>query len=401
MHENNTPDNKNNAKPAVNGPGDFFEQYLAVEASPRAAGIKIPNERGVLLFCDRQNRPVQLLSAASLRRTAISRLEPSAPQETSPRDLRLHEIIRNLYFTVTFCEFNTLKVHELAARTFFEDPVEHVKLPGLNFVSIDLDDTWPNFRPGSRPGRNLKTTFGPFMNTPSARRFLENLREIFDLCKRPALVDHPQKAASCPYLQMDQCPAPCVGKTEKNQYLEKIHSAANAFPDEIENWKEYFTHRMETAAREMRFEDAQKCKKKLQAAEALLCREYEFTSRIENLLILHVDKSARVKVKGRRKKLQLFEAFLITQSGLRAIAPFSSEQSDQLLAELRAERNHAKPCTNADSTGQPQKNTCKADLAKSLQLASACMYKKHPAGIWQNLSHSPLPDKLSVESLNE
>ncbi len=381
-------------------PGNFFDNHILIESSARAVGLKIPNERGVLLFCDENNNPVQLLSAASLRRTAISRLEPSTEEKSSRRDLRLHEIIRNIYFTATYCEFKTLRLHELAARTFFDDPAEHIKLPGVNFVSIDLSDSWPNFRISPRPGRDLSNTFGPFMNGPSARRFAESLREIFDLCKRPALVDDPQKAASCPYLQMDRCPAPCVGKIEKDLYLDQVRSAADAFPNGIANLKENITRQMETAAKEMRFEDAQRCKKKLQAAKALLGKEYEFSSRIENLLILHVDKTARIKVEGRRKKLQLFEAFLFTQSGLCAIPPFAPDKPDQLLSELRAAQDHNQPCTNADSANQkPEKNARKADLAKSLQLASACMYKKHPAGVWQNLSHCPLPDEPNINQM--
>lgn len=359
----------------------FDEQYDVENITPDALK-PWPNCRGVILFADADGTPVQLLGTAHLRQAAQSRLFPES-DETPSRKVRLDAVIGRAGIVCCYNEFKTLQTQRGLAEILFDDPDEHVKLPRPSFVGIDLSSRWPRFRVHESPRRD-EITFAPFPTSRSVQAFAEALCEIFDLCRRPGLIDDPEKAAACPYLQMEKCPAPCVGRISRETYLEALGRAAEFFPHGLGELAERFTEEMNQAAKATDFEKAQTFKKKLRAVRTLEGPDYAWTQRLERFDLLHVDKWDRVALQGSRKKVQRYRAYRIRAGGIEESEAFGlpvSEETRSRLEDFLKERPGA-----ADA----------AETVRTLSLMSSFIYRKNPPGRWFRLNP---PAGIRVEEL--
>ena len=170
-----------------------------------------------------------------------------------------------IYYLCCYSDFASSLAHYQIARMTFPDTYRQIiTLPKLWFIKINTAARWPFFSLSDKPfGPKETKLLGPFPTRKAVAEFADIIHQGFALCRQPKLIDNPAKAASCPYLQMQICLAPCVDKTGRAEYLQRIAeaiSAAGAGPEQLTTGLQA---RMRRLAAETKFEQAGLVKKQL------------------------------------------------------------------------------------------------------------------------------------------
>ncbi|MCX5633610.1 MAG: UvrB/UvrC motif-containing protein [Phycisphaerae bacterium] len=324
-----------------NLPEEIFDNCLTLQSDSGQAIEKpgeLPTSAGLILFADNQNLPILLLSAANIRRTVKNKL---AEQKETTKKADLKSITAKIYYETCPCKFRLSLEHYKAAKKIFAlNYKDHISFVYPWFIEIDLNEKTPFFSITRKPGlKKTKKILGPFCSQKSAAVFLNTLEDAFKLCKRndllrqaqSRLVGNPQRAAGCPYLQMDACSGVCDGKIRPQEYQNIIKDAFEAGAEPAKQIEKLQVD-MQRAAKDLNFELAAELKKKIEKLSALkkqiyphtnsssirTCSKssakisaqhsqtnrhsgkigvgvYRWTGDLEKLKIIHIDKSAKIK----------------------------------------------------------------------------------------------------------
>ena len=250
-----------------------------------------------------------------------------------------------------------------------------ITFPKLWFVRINLSAQWPNFSATEKPlVADRQKTFGPFGTRKSANAYITALRTAFGLCHRPDLIDSPAKAATCPYLQMHTCPAPCVGNISRPDYFLQIDNAVAAAGRLSAQYADRIRDEMMRHAAQKQFEAAAALKKRLAALDLLKKGQYRWTCDISKLAILHIDRWARISPPGKKQKKQSYAAYLIKEGLVLDCGTFLL---DDFTGVYRTLHDHLE-----ETTGQ----IAAEKLHETLAITASFLYRSNPPGIWINCS---------------
>ena len=142
---------------------------------------------------------------------------------------------------------------------------------------------------------------------------------------------------------------------------------------------------MKQSAQERAFEQAQLLKKRLDRLKLLRRSDYQWTTKLSDLAILHIDRSAKIASAGKRKKTQTYAAFLIRADHIAELGDFTVEEPGGFYESFIAKL--AEPVSLTDSK----------QLAESLSLLAYHLYRPKPAGTWINCSkmhHTPAVEEI-------
>ena len=362
--------------------GDLFEGSLRVDptaATPDELARPphpVPTCKGVVAFADADDRCISMLTAANIRRTAAHRLFAETTDQPHRRP-EIAPLVRAIYYQCCHNDFATALKYLHAARALWPDSWQSmVSLPKTWFVRIDLSAEWPNFSLAEKPVFSAsRRAFGPFPTRKAASRYITALQTAFALCKRPDLVDSPQKAAACPYLQMGTCPAPCVGRISRQEYRGRIENAVEAAAGRPGAIADDLRRRMLHLAADRQFEQADLIKKRLQALDVLREKDYLWTHDLAEFAILHIDRWARSpSPDGKKRKLPACAGYLILPGRIHLLDPFTPANAPQLVDALGSILDRESQATVPDLTTQ------------NLALLSYFCYRNNPPGLWLDCS---------------
>ncbi len=368
--------------------GHLFEGCLQIDTTVRTAGTlaqapqPVPTCKGIAAFADSEDRCISMLTAANIRRTATHRLFSENPDEPGRRGSIAH-LVGTLYYRCCYNDYETTLRYLQAVRVIWPDSWQSmISLPKMWFVGIDMTAQWPNFtiteKPGASPGRKL---FGLFPTRKAASRYSSLLQAAFALCRRPDLIDSADKAATCPYLQMGTCPAPCVGSISRQEYGRQIENAASGAEVRLRFAEDLRRQMLEFAARRQ-FEEAAVMKKRLEALDMLNGSDYAWTHDLADLAILHIDRWAKIVGPQGRRKVQSYAGYLIAGEHIHCLGPFTLDQTENFLREANCRIKEFGPQNNPD------------DAKLNLAMTAGLLYRNNPPGIWFNCSGSGLQYNL-------
>jgi len=365
-------------------PGENFENCLEIPSGgfPSDFFIQIPAERGIILFADSAGKPIQLLTAASLRRVARSRLLADT-RVSQGRRADIKTVTAKIYYTRCYCEFRSLLACYKAARQIFgADYKDHISLGRMWYLKIDPKAKWPHFSIVERPkGGYSEKIFGPFVTRKSALQLAGELEEAFGLCKKVDYLTNPQKAKSCPYLQMGVCSGVCASRISRQEYLKKIESSLAA----IENYpetKKQLTCLMQNLSRDLEFEKAQWIKRRMERLSILQKEDYRWIAQIDSIEIIHIDASGKIKLPGQRKMAQTYSAFLIDANGIKDFGDFVIEDLPKIFKLIQKAR-HRKGKLSYE------------ELSDLFQLAGFYLYRSNSPGLWADAKTIESHDQLA------
>ena len=366
---------------------ELFDSSIALEQqywTPDALA-DIPACRGVLLFVDSNDQPIQLLQAANLRRTTRTKLFHQ--DESISRKTDISNLADKIFWRCCYNDFMTQTTYVRLAYALFEkrgDDWVHLPRPCLSVIEMDSD--LPYFDVSSNPAMSEKRiVYGLFPNRKAAAEFSKTLNGVFCLCQNPTLLKTGRET-SCPYLQMDKCPKPCLDPAQKEGYLNRCYKATESANGRIESSLNALGQRMDKAANAMDFEKASELKKQLGKLKKLQKPDYRWVHDLKNLSVLHADRTLKKSVKGQRKRIQQYQWFKIdseTIYDLGEFTPTSRQDIDRFL-EQNWTAGPAIPFAG--------------DTEKHLANLTFFLFRSKSSGFWLDCSDGIMGDQLYVET---
>jgi excinuclease UvrABC nuclease subunit len=362
---------------------ELFESSLRMDVTENTLR-QIPSSRGVLLFADADRHPIQILSAANLRRTALAKLSESKSQEPA-RKADLRPIARFLHYTPISCELHSTWLYNRLVHILFPDKAkELICLPPSHCVSIDPDQAWASFAPSSQPCQDgTAVCWGPFPTRKAAEFFARTYNEAFELCRNRRFC---QQGQNCSYFQMGLCAAPCLQKGEEAKYRQTARQAIEAACGPIENLQATLAEQMKTWAGKMQFEKAQTLKNRIDQLSKLKGSAYRWTRRMDTLKILHIaEGSSASSFENLRQKSPLYSGYLITYDRIEKAPNFFLSSIPSFLDAL--------------SRTQTAHGLISDTPAEHLGLVSLFLYKSRPPGLWMDLGEKSALDETMLKEV--
>ncbi|MHC4385415.1 MAG: UvrB/UvrC motif-containing protein [Planctomycetota bacterium] len=282
---------------------------------------EIPTCKGVLLFVDQQNQPIQIIQTGNLRRAVCARLLQKQTETSRKTDIAT--LSQKIFWASCHSNFMTQVNYLRLAHTLYAETANNwIQLPTPFFAVIDLDAPLPYFYISNDPVTSGKRiAYGLFPNRKTVQEFTETLNTVFCLCRNPSLLKTPRRS-SCPYFQMQKCPGPCLDSSQKQSYLNRVHKAIAGANGHTESANNMLNQMMNSASNSMDFEKANELKRQIDQLKKLEKSDYRWVHDLKDLTILHVDESFRQAIEGKKRKVRYYKWLKIVSDGIYDLGDF-------------------------------------------------------------------------------
>jgi len=263
---------------------------------------EVPAKRGVFLLTDEGGRPILLTTAASIRGRLRGRLEEHEPSKTT-RLADLRAITRAVHWKLAGGHFEMdWRYLELARAIWPRSYAKMLSWKPAWFVHVDPSEAYPHFQRTrgvpACPGRCV----GPFETARSAEKFIEIVQDSFDLCRDIQCLRRSPNAARCAYGQMGRCLCPCDGTINMDAYRLEVARAVDFAAGPRVRRVEELKARMQSEARELKFERAAATKARLERLAELEAPVYRHAAAAREFRFLMIQPS------GSRRRVEVFLA---------------------------------------------------------------------------------------------
>ncbi|MGP1346068.1 MAG: UvrB/UvrC motif-containing protein [Phycisphaerales bacterium] len=242
--------------------------------------LSVPASGAVISLDDARDVPVQILVGADARAAVRKRLAAGrggSDGALSASALDLRPVTRRVRVWPLGSRFEgdalflriAAREHPDLARSAMDRTVAW-------FLHIDPDERFPKWRKattndpsGGREGAgSVGRMLGPIRDKHAAGRAIDDLNDLFDLCRYHHLLVQAPDATACAYKELGKCPAPCDGSEPMDAYRARVREAI-AFWDDPTGWRERTERGMGEAAAALDFERAARLKERLERSRAL------------------------------------------------------------------------------------------------------------------------------------
>lgn len=217
---------------------------------------KLPDKPGVYLMHDKEDHIIYVGKAVVLKNRVRQYFQKS--RNVSPKIARMIEQIAWFEYIVTDSELealvlecNLIKEHNPKYNTMLKDGKSYP------FLKATIQEDFPRFVLARQMKRDGAKYFGPFTSGAAIRDTIELLNKLFQLRNcRKVLPRDVGKERPCLYHQMGQCPAPCQGGVDREEYRENFQKAVSFLNGNTKEVLNDLQQKMEQLAQNMQFEEA-------------------------------------------------------------------------------------------------------------------------------------------------
>lgn len=217
---------------------------------------KLPDKPGVYLMHDKDDHIIYVGKAIVLKNRVRQYFQKS--RNVSPKIERMIGQIAWFEYIVTDSELealvlecNLIKEHNPKYNTMLKDGKSYP------FLKATIQEEYPRFVLARQMRRDGAKYFGPFTSGAAIRDTIELLNKLFHLRNcRKVLPRDIGKERPCLYHQMGQCPAPCQGTVNRQEYLENFQKALSFLNGNTKEVLRELQEKMESLAQNMQFEEA-------------------------------------------------------------------------------------------------------------------------------------------------
>ncbi len=241
--------------------------------------LKLPGKGACYLLCDGDDQPILLATVGNLRTAVANRFTGKADDEPTKR-VDYRAVVRRVRWRDVFSRFEGNWVYLENARTLFSKTYQKlIRNWHTQWVNVDPQATHPRFTYSAQPsvgaGPNQHSvSLGPIRDQTAARRYVDLLEDLFDLCRYHEVLQQSPHGQPCAYKEMGKCPAPCDGSITMDDYRQQIERAIAFASEPHDAWVQQQTDRMKTAAAELDFEQAGRIKTWLERAKSAAAPAY-------------------------------------------------------------------------------------------------------------------------------
>lgn len=230
----------------------------------------LPDLPGVYLHHDRQGEVLYVGKAISLRSRVRSYFQPSARH--TPRIERLVHRIHDLEWIVVeterealILESNLIKKHRPPFNVVLRDD-KH-----FPYLKLSLKDEYPRLSVVRRATLDGNLFVGPFTPPSIARRTMKMVPRLFQVATCREVFDG--KRRPCLYYHLDQCLAPCAGKTTPEEYGAAVEKVRLLLQGRYTDLEKILHEAMGEASESLEYERAARNRDALRTTRELAARQ--------------------------------------------------------------------------------------------------------------------------------
>jgi excinuclease ABC subunit C len=237
----------------------------------RAKVDALPDRPGVYLYRDARGNVLYVGKAKSLRARVRSYFRPSA--QHPPRIERLVSEVADLEIIVVDTETEAILLEANLIKR--ERPPFNVVLrddKSFPYLKLSLADEYPRAVLVRRPRLDGSLYAGPFIPASAARKSLRLIQRDFRVATCGEVFDG--KRRPCLYYHLDQCLAPCAGKTAPAEYRRAVEDVRLFLEGRHRELEAALEAKMKEAAAAEEFERAARHRDTLATVRRLTVRQH-------------------------------------------------------------------------------------------------------------------------------
>jgi excinuclease ABC subunit C len=236
----------------------FPENYASLKAAARDA----PQEPGVYIMRDGENRIIYVGKARILRNRLVSYFSGKRDIKTAT----LMRRVRSIENIIVSNEYEALLLENTLIKQ--HTPKYNINLKdGKTYPVIRLTaEDYPRVFRTRHIVENGSRYFGPFPNVQAVDTMLEIVDKLFPLRKCRILR---KRKNPCMYYHIGRCAAPCCEKITGEEYARHVERVVLLLSGKTESLRTELAGRMEEEAAKLRFERAAQIRDALKAIETL------------------------------------------------------------------------------------------------------------------------------------
>ena len=216
-----------------------------------AHGVKdFPTEPGVYLMKDQHGKTIYVGKAKSLR----NRVRSYFTGEKDVKTAILMRRVRSIDYIVTRTEYEALLLENNLIKE--SSPRYNINLKdGKTYPVIRITaDDYPRVFRTRRVIQDGSDYFGPYPDVHTIDQYLELIDRLFPLrkCRGPLK----KREKPCLYYHIGRCAAPCAGKTDKEQYNQRVDAVRKLLRGESADLVRDLRAKMDRAVKKLNFEEA-------------------------------------------------------------------------------------------------------------------------------------------------
>jgi excinuclease ABC subunit C len=240
---------------------------------------RLPRRPGVYRFVNRAGATIYVGKAKSLRGRVRSYFRPRAAhpphiERMVSQVARLDVIVVDTEKEALLLEANLIKRERPRFNVVLRDD------KNFPYVKVTLRDPYPRASLVRRARADGNLYVGPFLPASGARRTLKMLQRYFQVATCRELFDG--KRRPCLYYHLDQCLAPCAGKTDPQEYGRAVADARLFLDGRHKQLEETLEQRMAQASRGQDYERAIRYRDTLRTVRSLADRQRVTSAGLED-----------------------------------------------------------------------------------------------------------------------
>jgi len=225
----------------------------------------LPDQPGVYKYYNADRTLIYVGKAKSLKKRVSSYFTKS--KNTNRKTVKMVREIRTIEFTIVNSEFDALLLENSLIKK--NQPKYNILLKDDKSYPFILltNERFPRVIPTRQRIPDAGTYFGPFASVKAMNNILDLLRNLYTLrtCRYDLSEENikSKKYKVCLEYHIGNCLGPCEGLQTEENYNQDIQQATNILKGNMSIARTYFKEKMQQAAENLEFEEAQRFKEKL------------------------------------------------------------------------------------------------------------------------------------------
>jgi excinuclease ABC subunit C len=245
----------------------------------------LPNEPGIYQFFDVSGKIIYVGKAKNLRKRVTSYFLAKA--ENNRKLQIMVKKIADIQHIVTLSESDALLLENNMIKKY--QPRYNILLKDdktYPWICI-VNEPFPRIFLTRRKLKDGSKYFGPYTSVITVKMLLDLIRHTYPIrtCRlnlAPEAIAN-KKYSVCLEYHIGNCKGPCISLQQENEYMETLSQAIKIIKGNTGEALEILTSRMNKAAKNLNFEEAQSLKEKLQRLEHYQSRSVIVSPSINNI----------------------------------------------------------------------------------------------------------------------
>lgn len=227
---------------------------------------EVPESPGVYIMKNAADEIIYIGKAKVLRRRMKSYFDPT-PKTTKTLALvknidHFDYILTNSELDAFSLECNLIKEHKPKYNILLKDD------KSFPYIKIDLNEKYPRVQVARRPKPSPNVLlFGPYVTGTRIGELMSLIKSAYAVRWCNKNFDDRPLARPCVHGEIGNCAAPCLGGERAERYGKIIDNVIDFLNGKTGDIKRELRQKMDTAAKDMRFEDAIKYRNELSSVQ--------------------------------------------------------------------------------------------------------------------------------------